>query len=115
MIGRFWRGWTTRGQASAYEDLLRREVLPGIHRIAGYRGAFLLRRDLGEEVEFATLTLWDSLDAVREFAGADHEVAVVPARARGLLARFDERSVHYEVLAVPADRRTDQGDGEPRR
>ena len=97
MIGRIWHGWTAPENADAYEELLRSEVLPGIHRIEGYRGAQLLRREAGDEVEFVTLTLFDSLDAVRAFAGEDYEVAVVPPEARKLLARFDERSAHYDV------------------
>jgi heme-degrading monooxygenase HmoA len=101
MIGRLWHGWTTHENADAYEALLRREVLPGIHRVPGYLGAYLLRRDAGPEVEFVTMTLFDSWDAVREFAGADFEAAVVPAAARALLARFDARSVHYDVLQQP--------------
>jgi heme-degrading monooxygenase HmoA len=98
MIGRVWHGWTTRGNADAYEALLRTKILPGIHRVAGHEGAYLLRRDAGDEVEFVTLTFFTSMDAVRAFAGQDHEVAVVPAEARRLLSRFDERSVHYEVV-----------------
>lgn len=101
MIGRFWRGWTTRENADAYETLLRTKVLPGIHRVDGYRGAYLMRRDVKEGVEFATLTFFESMDAVRAFAGEDYEVAVVPAEARRLLSRFDERSVHYEVAVAP--------------
>jgi heme-degrading monooxygenase HmoA len=101
MIGRLWHGWTTHENADAYEALLRREVLPGIHRVPGYRGAYLLRRDAGAEVEFVTMTLFESWDAVREFAGADFEAAVVPPAARALLARFDARSVHYDVLYHP--------------
>jgi len=84
--------------ADSYEGLLRREVLPGIHRVKGFQGAQLLRRDGKEETEFVTITLFDSLDAVREFAGEDYEVAVVPPPARKLLARFDARSVHYETV-----------------
>lgn len=100
MIARLWHGWTSEGNADAYENLLTGEVLPGIERRAvGYHGAYLLRRDLEDEVEFVTVTLFDSLDAVRAFAGADHEAAVVPEAARRLLARFDERSAHYEVVA----------------
>jgi heme-degrading monooxygenase HmoA len=98
MIGRVWHGWTTRGNADAYEALLRTKILPGIHLVAGHEGAYLLRRDAGDEVEFITLTFFASMDAVRAFAGQDHEVAVVPAEARRLLSRFDERSVHYEVV-----------------
>lgn len=101
MIGRLWHGWTTHENADAYESLLRRDVLPGIHRVPGYHGAYLLRRDAGPEVEFVTMTLFDSWDAVRAFAGADYEAAVVPPAARALLARFDARSVHYDVLHQP--------------
>jgi heme-degrading monooxygenase HmoA len=98
MISRLWRGWTTRANADAYENLLRQEILPGIHRVRGFKGAQLLRRDNQEEVEFVTITLFDSLAAVREFAGEDYEVAVVPAHARKLLAHFDARSAHYETV-----------------
>ncbi len=98
MISRIWHGWTTRAKADAYEALLKSEVLPGIHRVKGFKGAHLLRRDGKEEVEFVTLTLFDSLEAVREFAGEDYEVAVVPPEARKLLERFDERSAHYETV-----------------
>ena len=84
MIVRLWRGWTTAPNADAYETLLRDQILPGIRqrRIDGFRGIELLRRAAGEEVEFVTLMWFDSLDAVRAFAGADHEVAVVPPPAR---------------------------------
>jgi heme-degrading monooxygenase HmoA len=77
------------------------KILPGIHRVAGYQGAYLLRRDVPEGVEFVTLTLFESLEAVRAFAGADLEVAVVPPDARALLSRFDERSVHFDVVMKP--------------
>lgn len=99
MIARLWHGWTTR--ANADEALLRGDVLPGIHRVRGYHGAFLLRRDTGDEVEFATLTLFDSMEAVRAFAGDDFEAAVVPPSARQLLERFDLRSAHYETILRP--------------
>jgi len=97
MISRIWHGWTRRADADAYEAMLRAEVLPGIGRVRGYRGAHLLRRDDGAEVEFVTITLFDDLDAVRAFAGEDHERAVVPPAARAILSRFDARSAHYEV------------------
>jgi heme-degrading monooxygenase HmoA len=101
MIGRVWYGWTSPENADAYEELLRTRILPGIHRVAGYRGASLLRRDGESEVEFVTLTCFESLEAVRAFAGEDYEVAVVPPEARALLTRFDERSRHYEVVLGP--------------
>ena len=101
MIARLWHGWTTRENADAYEGLLRSEVLPGIHRIEGYKGAYLLRREAGGEIEFVTVTLWDSFEAIRAFAGADYEVAVVLPEARKLLSRFDPRSVHYDTRLAP--------------
>jgi heme-degrading monooxygenase HmoA len=100
VIGRIWHGWTTPANADAYERLLRSEVFPGIagRGIAGYGGIQLLRRDAPGEVEFVTLMWFDSLDAVRAFAGEDHETAVVPPKARELLSRFDARSAHYQVV-----------------
>ena len=100
MISRLWHGWTKRENADAYEELLRSEVLPGIHRVKGFKGAQVLRRDVKDkdEVEFVTLTLFDSLEAVKEFAGEDYEVAVIPPEARKLLSRFDARSAHYETV-----------------
>jgi heme-degrading monooxygenase HmoA len=98
MITRLWHGYTTPANAAAYETLLRSEILPGIHRISGYRGAHLLRRDLGSEIEFVTLTYFTSLEDVRAFAGEDYEACVVPAEARALLSHFDLRAVHYETL-----------------
>jgi heme-degrading monooxygenase HmoA len=99
MISRLWHGWTKRENADAYEELLRSEVLPGIHRVKGFKGAQVLRRDVKDkdEVEFVTLTLFDSLEAVKEFAGEDYEVAVILPEARKLLSRFDARSAHYET------------------
>jgi len=87
--------------ADAYEALLKSEIFIGIQnrRIAGYRGIQLFRRSLGAEVEFVTVMWFDSLEAVRAFAGEDYEVAVVPPKARALLSRFDARSQHYEVRA----------------
>ncbi len=99
MICRLWRGWTTPDNADAYEGIVRGEVIPGIEarRIDGFRHIDLLRRDLGGEVEFVTLMWFDSLEAIKAFVGADHEVAHVPPEARAVLARFDERVAHIEA------------------
>jgi heme-degrading monooxygenase HmoA len=99
MISRIWHGWTTPANADSYEALLRHEIFQGIEGRAtpGFRGIDLLRREVSDEVEFVTIMWFDSLDAVRAFAGPDYEAAVVPPAARELLARFDQRSTHYEV------------------
>lgn len=101
MISRIWHGWTTPQNADNYETLLKKEIFLGIENrhIPGFKGIQLLRREVGAEVEFVTIMLFDSLSAVREFAGENYEVAVVPEKARAVLARFDERSQHYEVRA----------------
>lgn len=100
MIHRVWRGWTAAADGDAYERLLREQVFPGIAAwgVPGYRGIVLLRRSLASgEQEFMTVMRFDSLDAVRRFAGEDHERAYVPEPARRLLLRHDERSAHYEL------------------
>jgi antibiotic biosynthesis monooxygenase (ABM) superfamily enzyme len=99
MVARVWHGWTTAGNAAEYERLLKEQIFPGIAAkgVSGYRGVQLLRRQHGDEVEFKTVMWFDSFDAVREFAGQDYELAYVPPPARAVLARFDERSRHYEV------------------
>lgn len=101
MISRIWHGWTTLENAEAYESLLKSEIFFGIEnrQIAGYKGIHLFRRNIGDEVEFITIMWFDSLEAIRAFAGDDYELAVVPPKARALLSRFDARSQHYEVRA----------------
>lgn len=103
MICRIWHGWTPPERADAYERLLREEIFSGIARrdIPGYRGIHLLRRDLPGESEFVTEMWFDSLEAVRAFAGEDYAAAVVPPAAQALLSRFDQRSLHYEVRVTP--------------
>ena len=100
MICRLWRGWTTPDNADAYERIVRGEVIPGIEarHIPGFRHIDLMRRDAGGEVEFVTLMWFDSLDSIKAFVGGDHEVAHVPDAARSVLARFDQRVAHFEVL-----------------
>jgi antibiotic biosynthesis monooxygenase (ABM) superfamily enzyme len=100
VICRLWRGWTTPGNADAYEAIVRGEVIPGIEarRIPGFRQIDLMRRDAGDEVEFQTLIWFDSLDAIKDFVGEDHSVSHVPDAARAVLKRFDERAAHYEVI-----------------
>jgi heme-degrading monooxygenase HmoA len=99
MIARVWQGWAANNEAAdAYEAFLRTEFLPAATSIAGYRGAEVLRRRSGDEIEFVTVTRFESLDAIRAFAGDDLERAHVAPRARALLARFEERCQHFELV-----------------
>ena len=101
MIGRIWHGWTLPENADVYENLLKQEIFPGIaaKNVQGYRGIQLFRRPMVEEVEFITIMWFESWEAVKQFAGEDYELAYVPDRARKVLARYDERSQHYEIRA----------------
>lgn len=99
MIKRVWHGWTTHENAGAYETLLNQEVFPGIEakRIPGYSGIELLRRDHETEVEFMTIMTFESWESVTTFVGEDITQSYVPAKARDVLARYDEHSQHYDV------------------
>jgi heme-degrading monooxygenase HmoA len=99
MVLRVWRGYTAPPDADTYETMLRETILPGIHRVKGYRGAYLARRDHNQEVEFLTITLWESMDAVRAFSTDGR--AVIHDAAHSLLIRFDDFSAHYEASFVP--------------
>lgn len=100
MIGRIWHGYTTPGNADAYENVLLGKVLPDIEamEIPGLRGIDVLRRPTGDEVEFITLMWFESLASVKAFVGEEYRVAHVPPEAREVLSRYDARSQHYEVV-----------------
>lgn len=97
MIARFWRGWTQPEHAGAYEQLLNEVVLPSFKTIDGYRGGYVLRSDGLDEVEFVVVNLFDSLDAVKRFAGEDYTVPVFEPEAKKLLSKIEPVARHYEV------------------
>jgi hypothetical protein len=102
MVCRMWHGWTTASQADAYDDYLRNELFPRVERELGprgYRGFHVLCLEQGSEVEFVTLVWFDSLDAVRSFAGQNYDVPVISVKARTLLSRYAERAEHFELSA----------------
>src|SRR5436309_16066452 len=75
MIARIWHGYTKAEHANAYESMLKPELLPGISKVKGYDGSYVLRREIGAEVEFITIMLWDTIDAIGAVAGEDDETA----------------------------------------
>ena len=97
MITRLWRGWTATESADAYERFLLTELFPQMREIPGFRGADVLRRAEGDEVAFVTLTRFETLDAIRAFAGEDYETPVLEPTARALLSRYDLRAQHFEM------------------
>ena len=100
MIARLWRGYTTAQNADAYEAMLKPDLLPGLSHKPGFRGSFLFRRALGDEVEFVTMILWDSLDNLRALTGDDYETAVIPEERKRVLSRWDEKAAHYDMAAA---------------
>jgi heme-degrading monooxygenase HmoA len=98
MIARMWRGPVPKAKKEAYVAYLRETGLNDYVRTPGNRGVWLLCQDRGEEIEFLTFTLWDSLDAIKAFAGPDYERARYYPRDREFLTRFDPRVEHFEVV-----------------
>ena len=97
-----WRGWTADDDADGYERFLRTTLYPEVARLDGFRGAHILRRAAPDgEVEFVTISLFDSLDDVRAFAGEDYETPVIEPEAERLLAHYENRAAHYEDVVVP--------------
>jgi heme-degrading monooxygenase HmoA len=100
MIARVWHGYAKPEHADAYEAMLKPELLPGISKAKGYRGSYLLRRNLGKEVEFVTIILWDSIDALKAVAGSDYENSIIPEERLQYLSRHETKASHYEVAAT---------------
>ena len=101
MILRIWRAYADTTSAHRYPRHLLEKVRPELERIAGFRGLWLLEKRGGDEVEYVVQTLWDSMDAIRTFAGPSPELAVVEPAAAAVLLRFDDTVDHYEVLSAP--------------
>jgi heme-degrading monooxygenase HmoA len=103
VIERHWSGTVQPGRADEYVRHLEGETLPRLRTLAGFVRAQVLRRDVAEGVEFRIVTTWESLDAVRAFAGDDLTAAVVPQAVQDLMVRFDPRAAHYEIVGPRGD------------
>ena len=97
MIARIWRGAVKKSDADAYADYMRQTGIPGYSKAPGNRGAWMLRRDVGDKTEFLMFTLWDSLDSIKAFAGEDYEAAVFYPEDERFLVERDLTSAHYVV------------------
>jgi len=101
MIARLWRGQATLENAAAYQHHFTHHVRPALDGLNGHRGAWLLRHDIDGHAEFLAVTLWDSIEAIRAFAGDDVETANVEPEARAVLSEFDNTARHFEVVSRP--------------
>ncbi len=102
MIARVWHGTTKPEDADKYEGMLKPELLPGLSKVPGFKESFLFRREFPQETEFVTIILWESMDALRAYAGAEYQRSIVPEDRRALLVRHEEFAQHYEVVARAA-------------
>ena len=101
MVARVWHGYTQPEHADAYEAMLKPELLPGISKKKGYQGSYLLRRDLGAEIEFITVLFFDSIESIRAAAGhSDYETAIIPEERRKHLSRYDAKASHFQVASI---------------
>jgi heme-degrading monooxygenase HmoA len=101
MIARVWKGWTKAEKADTHENLLRNVVYPGLQKLDGYHAGYIFRRDGEDETEFVTVNLFESLDAVKTFAGPDYEIPVFESEARRLLSGVEPVVRHYDVKQAP--------------
>jgi heme-degrading monooxygenase HmoA len=95
MIARLWRGYSTPEKAAGYRVILLRQILPHINQSQGFGGSFVLERQINGEIEFLIITLWESMDAVRQFAGPKYARAVIHEEAAAFLTSYDTESIHY--------------------
>lgn len=98
MIARMWKGVAFSEKADDYEKHLQTSVLPELRQIDGFQEVFLMRKDTSDAVEFVVLTMWESMDAIRKFAGENAEVAVVAPAAQVLFREFDSTVKHFEIV-----------------
>ncbi len=99
MIARIWRGVTRESDAAEYMDYLRATGLKDYAGVEGNRGVFVLRRAAEDRAEFVLISLWDSFDAIRRFAGEDIERAVYYPEDKKYLLALEPKVLHYEVAS----------------
>lgn len=98
MIARTWRGVAAADNAHAYQDHFTGTVVPNLKAIDGNRGAYLLRREAGDRIEFVAVTLWDSIETIKRFSGDDPEAAHIEPEGRAALVEFDEFARNYTIV-----------------
>jgi heme-degrading monooxygenase HmoA len=98
MIARVWSGAVRKADADKYAAYIRETGFGEYGRTPGNRGAWLLRREDNHRTEFIALSLWDSADAIRTFAGEDIEAAVLYPEDEGYLIGGESRIAHYDIV-----------------
>ncbi|MFD2999213.1 antibiotic biosynthesis monooxygenase family protein [Pontibacter toksunensis] len=97
MISRQWAGVLKAKHAEEYMQHLKEELFPKLSSISGFCGASILRKDMEDAVEFLIITNWESMEAIRKFAGENPDLAVVPEEVQRMALQYDKQVRHYEV------------------
>ena len=103
LISRHWKGVAKSEEADNYIHHLRDDTFPKLARIEGFIKASILRRPIGEGTEFLIVTTWQSMEAVREFAGEPVNTAVVPLSVQAMMVEYDREVLHYEIVEEYSD------------
>ena len=100
MIARIWHGVTPASKGDAYFEILKRTGIPDYQSTPGNKGVTVLRRLEGERAHFLIITVWESVEAIKAFAGEDIEKARYYPEDEEFLLEFEPNVTHYEVLAA---------------
>ena len=98
MIARIWHGTTEVAKADEYVEYLKKTGLPDYRNTEGNLAAYVLRRLEDDKAHFVTFTFWDSIDAIKKFAGEDYEKARYYPEDKDFLLEFEPTVQHYEVF-----------------
>jgi heme-degrading monooxygenase HmoA len=98
MISRHWRGVAKLEEADRYIHHLQNDTFPRLAKINGFIRASILRRSTAEGIEFMIVTTWQSIEAIRQFAGESAQTAVVPPEVRAMMVEYDREVSHYEIV-----------------
>lgn len=98
MISRNWRGLAKAEEADNYIRHLQKDTFPQLSHIPGFVSASILCRPIAQGVEFVIVTTWESMDAIRQFAGESEDVAVVPLAVQAMMVEYDAMVAHYEIV-----------------
>ena len=97
MIQRHWRGIAKSEKANNYIQHLLTETFPQLGKINGFKSASILKKETQNGIEFLVITVWESIENIKKFAGEEVEIAVVPQVVKDLMLSYDEFVTHYEV------------------
>jgi heme-degrading monooxygenase HmoA len=98
MVSRHWTGTAKKERAEEYILHFQNDTFKQLETIAGFVSAQILKREVKEGIEFLVITNWQSIDAIRQFAGDQTDTAVVPQLVQDIMTRYDQKVRHYEVI-----------------